>query len=169
MFPTLNVAKIDQVNNIINGTSKPKLRIQTTTKGPSRKQVIILMSKDNVDAFIKNSSLHVSNINRQFRNAKSEILVDYIRVEPLGITVVTNKIAQSSDLMLIDQYVKNSSDVNALQVEEPRLPKSKSYLKIIGIPYYPHTNSQDCLISGDIKSILKQNQIFDNVLLASKP
>jgi len=168
-FPTLNVAKIDQVNNIVNGTSKPKPRIQTTTKGLLRKQVIIPMSKDNVDAFIKNLSLHVSNINRQFRNAKSEILVDYIRAEPLDITMVTNKVAQSLDLILIDQYVKNSSDVNALQVEEPRLPKSKSYLKTIGIPYYPHTNSQERLTSSDIESILKQNQIFDNVLLASKP
>ena len=83
--------------------------------------------------------------------------------------MVTNKVAQSLDLMLIDQYVKNSSDVNALQVEEPRLPKSKSYLKIIDIPYYPHTNSQERLTSGDIKSILKQNQIFDNVSLALKP
>jgi len=66
MFPSLNAAKIDQVNNIINGTSKPKPRIQTITKGPSRKQVIISMSKKNVDTFIKNSSLHVSNINKQF-------------------------------------------------------------------------------------------------------
>ena len=127
------------------------------------------MSKDNIDTFIKNSSLHVSNINRQFQNAKSEILVDYIRAELLGITVVTNKVAQPLDLMLIDQYVKNSSDINALQVEESRLPKSKSYLKIIGIPYYPHTNFQERLTSSDIKLILKQNQIFDNILLASKP
>ena len=70
--------------------------------------------------------------------------------------------------MLIDQYIKNSNEVNALQVEEPRLPKSKSYLKIIGIPYYPHNNSQECLISSDIETILKQNQIFDNISLAFK-
>ena len=87
----------------------------------------------------------------------------------MGITVVTNKVAQSSDLMLIDQYIKNSNDINALQVEEPRLPKSKSYLKIIGIPYYPHSNTQDRLTSSDIETILKQNQIFDNISLASKP
>ena len=105
-FPTLNAAKINQINNIVNGTFKPKPRIQMTTKGLSRKQVIIPMSKDNVDIFIKNSSLHISNINRQFQNAKSEILVDYIRAKSLGITVVTNEVAQSSDLMLIDQYVK---------------------------------------------------------------
>ena len=77
-FPALNAEKIDQVNNIIKGTTKPKPRIQMITKGPSRKQIIIPMSKENVDSFIKNSLLHVSNINRQFCNAKSEILIDYI-------------------------------------------------------------------------------------------
>jgi len=104
-FPTLNAKKIDQVNNIVNGSSKPKPKIQMTTKGPSRKQVIILMSKDNIDAFIKNSSLHILSMNCQFWNAKSETLVGYICAKPLGITVVTNKIAQPSDLMLIDQYI----------------------------------------------------------------
>ena len=168
-FPALSAEKIDQINNIVNGSSKPKPRIQTTTKGPSRKQVIIPMSKENINSFIKNSSLHITSMNRQFWNAKSEILVDYIRAELLSITIVTNKVAQSSDLMLIDQYIKNSNDVNALQVEEPRLPKSKSYLKIIGILYYPHNNSQECLTSNDIETILKQNQIFDNISLASKP
>ena len=162
-FPALSAEKIDQVNNIINGSSKPKPKIQTTTKGPSRKQVIIPMSKENVESFIKNSSFHISSMNKQLWNAKTEILIDYIRAEPLGITVVTNKIAQSSDLMLIDQYIKNSNSINALQVEELRLSKSKSYLKIIGIPYYPHSNTQECLTSSNIKSILKQNQIFDNI------
>ncbi len=71
--------------------------------------------------------------------------------------------------MLIDQYIKNSNDINALQIEEPRLPKSKSYLKIIDIPYYPHSNTQEHLTSSDIESILKQNQIFDNISLAFKP
>ena len=168
-FPALSAEKIDQVNNIVNGSSKPKPRIQMTTKGLSRKQVIILMSKENVDLFIKNSSLHVTSMNRQLWNAKSEILTDYIWAEPLGITMVTNKIAQSSNLMLIDQYIKNSNDVNTLQVEELRLPKSKSYLKIIDIPYYSHSNTQECLTSSNIETILKQNQIFNNISLASKP
>jgi len=168
-FPALNMEKINQVNNIFKGTVKSKPKIQMTTKGPSRKQIIILMSKENVNSFIKNSSLHISNINRQFHNAKSEILVDYIRAEPLGITVVTNKVSQPSDLMLINQYIKNSNNVNTLQIDKPWLPKSKSYLKIIGIPYYPHNNSQECLTSNDIETVLKQNQIFNNILLASKP
>ena len=89
---------------------------------------------------MKNLSLHVANINRQLQNAKSEVLVNYIWSDPLGITVITNRVSQQSDLLIIDQYVKNSNDINTLQVEESQLPKSKSYLKIIGIPFYPHDN-----------------------------
>ena len=64
-----------------------------TTKGPSRKQVIIPISRDNISSFMKNSSLYVANINRNLRNAKSGVLVDYLHSENSGITVITNKIA----------------------------------------------------------------------------
>ena len=93
-------------------------------------------------------------MNKQLWNAKTEILVDYIQAEPLGITVVTNKVAQSSDLMLIDQYIKNSNDVNTLQVEELRLPKCKSYLKIIDIPYYPHSNTHVKIVDNGLNFYL---------------
>ena len=169
VFPALNAKKIDQVNNIVKGNPKLKLRIQMTTKGFLRKQVIISVSKDNIDAFMKNSSLHVANINRQLCNVKLEVLIDYIQANPLGITIITSKVCQQSDLLIIDQYIKNSTDINALQVKELRLLKLKSYLKIIGISFYLHVNSQERLTSSDIKSILKQNQIFDNISLALRP
>jgi len=168
-FLSLNAQKIDQVNNIINGQSKPKPHIKMTTKGPSRKQVIIPMSSENVISFMKSSSLHVANINRLLCNAKSDVLANYIRSDNTGIMVTTSKVAQQSNLSIINQYVKNSNNINSLQVEEPHLPKSKSYLKIIGILLFPHANSQEKLTSNDIKMILKQNHIFNNISLASKP
>jgi len=140
-----------------------------TTKGLSRKHIIIPMSSDNVSSFMKNSSLHVANINRSLRNAKTDVLVDYIRSDNTGISVVVNKVAQQLDMSIIDNYIKNSNDINSLQVEDACLPMSKSYLKIIGIPYYPHSNPQEKLTSNDIENILKQNYIFNNVSLASKP
>ena len=115
----LNVKKINQINNIVKGNPKPKLQIQKTTKGPSRKQIIVPMSKENNSNFMKNSALHVANINRQLRNAKSKVLVNYIQSDPLGITVITSKVFQQSDLLIIDQYIKNSNDINSLQVKEP--------------------------------------------------
>ena len=167
-FPLLNAKKINQVNSIVNGQNKPKPCIKMTTKGLSRKQIIIPMSGDNVSFFMKNSSLHVANINKLLRNAKTDVLVDYIRSDNMGITIVMNKVSQQSDMTIINYYVKNSNDINALQVEDSRLPKLKSYLKIISIPFYPHTNSQEKLNTTDIESILKQNHIFDNISLASK-
>ena len=118
--------------------------------------------------FMKNSSIYIANINRALRNVKSKVLVDFIWSDPLDITAVTNKVSLQSDLQIIEQYIKNSDNINTLQVEVPCFSQSKSYLKIIDIPYFPHGNNQDCLISSDMESIIKQNQIFDNITLISK-
>ena len=92
MFPSIGAKKIDQINNIIKGTLKMKPRIQMTTKGPSKKHIIIFMSNNNNSKFMKNSSVHVANINRALRNVKSEVLADFIHSDLLDITVVTNKV-----------------------------------------------------------------------------
>jgi len=129
------------------------------------------MVKDNIDRFIKNFSIHVANLNRNLRNTKSKVLVDFICSDPLGITVVTNKVLLNSNLLTFEKYVKNLENTDSTQVKTPQLPQSKSYLKIIGILYYPHEsyNSQEHLSLKDVENIIKQNQIFDNITLVSKP
>ena len=87
----------------------------------------------------------------------------------MGITVITNKVILQLDLHIIKNYVKNVDNIDISGIKVPQLPQSKFYLKIIGIPYFPHDNSQEHLSSGDIENIIKQNQIFDNVVLISKP
>jgi len=139
-----------------------------TTKGLLRKHIIIPMSNDNNAKFMKNSSVHVANINRALKNVKSEVLTDFICSDPLDIMVVTNKVSMQSDLQIIEKYIKNLDDIDALQVEVPRLPQSKSFLKIIGIPYFLHGNYQDCLTSNNVETLIKQNQIFDNITFTSK-
>ena len=49
-----------------------------TTKGPSRKQVILPMNNDNKMKIIEDSSNHVTNLNRLLKNIKSEIMVNFI-------------------------------------------------------------------------------------------
>jgi len=49
-----------------------------------------------------------------------------------------------------------------------KLPQSKSYLKIVGIPFISEkTNSH--IASDEIEDIFKNNHIFNNIILASKP
>ena len=80
------------------------------------------MVKDNIDRFMKNSSIHVTNLNRNLRNVKSKALVDFIHSDPLGITVVTNKVLLNSNLLTIEKYVKNLENINSTQVKTPQLP-----------------------------------------------
>ena len=64
-----------------------------TMKDLSRKHIIIPMSNENNMKFMKNISFHITNINRTLRNTKSEVLVDFIQLDPLEIMVVTNKVS----------------------------------------------------------------------------
>ena len=113
----------------------------------------------------------MANLNRNLRNSKFKILVDFICSNLLSITVVTNKVSLNFDLLTIEKYIKNLENIDSTQVETPQLPQLKSYLKIINILYYSHGsyNSQECLWSKYVEYIIKQNQIFDNIILASKP
>ena len=96
MFPFISTNKIEQINNIVKGNVKVKPCIQITTKGPLRKHVTIPMSSNNNMKFMKNLSIHITNMNRSFINTKSEVLVDFIHSDSLGIIVVTNKVSTQS-------------------------------------------------------------------------
>ena len=118
---------------------------------------------------MKNSVIHITNLNRNLRNTKSEVMVNFICSDLYRITVITNKVSILSDLLIIEKYVKTLENINSSQVNTPHLPQSKFYLKIIGIPFFPHRNLQDCLSSSNVETVIKQNQIFDNIILTSKP
>ena len=101
------------------------------------------------------------------KNIKFCIMADYIHINSKDIIITTNNITSPSDLQAIKKYVKSASNVDTDQVQFPQLPQSKSYLKIVGIPYLSKvTNS--CITSEDIKRVHKNTYIFNNVVLASK-
>ena len=95
-------------------------------------------------------------------------MVYFICVENKGIVITANNISSNSDLQEIKNYVKSSLFSDAEQISSPRLPQSKSYLKIIGIPYNSE-NTNSCISSDNVESILKSNHIFNNIILTSKP
>ena len=138
-----------------------------TTKGPSCKQVIVPMKEVSVNNFIKDLSVHVFNINQTLKNIKSNTMVDYIHINSKSIVITTNNIVSPSDLQTIKKYVKSIFSVDTDQVQSSRLPQSKSHLKIISIPYLFETTNT-CITSKEVKRILKNNHIFNNIVLASK-
>ena len=126
------------------------------------------MSIENMKYFMRESSIHVININRALKDIKSNVMADFVHLNDKGIIISTNNVAGPSDLQEIEKYVKNTLCAVADQIAMLMLPQSKSYLKIIGIPFVSEfTNSW--ITSDNVKKILKANHIFNDIVLASKP
>ena len=102
------------------------------------------------------------------KSIKLEVMVDFVGSDYIEITIVTNKVTTSLDLQTIETYVKEIYQIDLEKVEASKLSQSKSYLKIIGIPYLlKNTNTP---ISADVvKTIIKNNHIFNNIVIASRP
>ena len=169
MFLKLQNKKIDQVQKIINGNnSKPKPQINITTKGPSHKQIIVPISKEVANKYIKDASVYIISINSTLKSIKSGIIADFIWADNSGIIISTNNVTLPADLQEIEKVVKNLLQDDKDKIDSPRLLQSKSYLKIIEIPYLnDQTNTH--ISSKDIEKILKKNYIFNKVVLTSKP
>ena len=75
------------------------------------------MVKDNIDKFMKNSLIHVANLNRNLRNTKFKVTVDFICSDLLSITVVTNRVLLNSNLLTIEKYIKNLENTDSTQVK----------------------------------------------------
>jgi len=88
-----------------------------TTKGPSRKQVIVLMNSDNIKKFIEESSSHISDLNRVLKDIKSEVMVDFVQSGLVDITIVANKVVSALDLQSIKNYIKNANHIDSKEVE----------------------------------------------------
>ena len=48
---------------------------------------------------------------------------------------MANKVTSSSDMSMVDNYIKNVYNIDMNKIQATYLPQSKSYLKIPGIPY----------------------------------
>ena len=74
--------------------------------------------------------------------------------------VNSNKITLLSDLLVVEIYIKNLNSMNTEDIQSMQLPLSKSYLKILGIPYL----IKDILINASIiETIIKTTHVFNNI------
>ena len=91
------------------------------TKDPLRKQIIILMSTNNTERIMVQSNSYIANLNRLLKEVKSKILADYIYSNNKGIVITTNKIAASSNLNIVEKYMKELNNINSNDIMSSRL------------------------------------------------
>ena len=166
-FPELSADDVERIIKVMNSNERHKKPIiNITIQGPLRKQIIISMAKLKTELIINSASSNITNINKCLKNTKSDIIADFIHLTNDRVIITTNKPANMSDLLIIKKYMKNINNINSDNIDCFHLPKSKLYLKFIGLP---HNMENGMLTPEVIEGVLKDSHLFENVVLASKP
>ena len=166
-FLSLSADEVDKILKVKNGSEgKKKPKLNMMTRGPFRKEVIIPMTKPNAELITKSVHKIIANINEYLKNSNSDVIADFIHLSNNGVIITTNQPANKSELSRIENFLKKIDNIDPSSIEAPHLPKSKSYMKIVGLPL----NSESGTITPDfIESILKETHLFKDATLASKP
>jgi len=90
-------------------------------KGPSKRQVLVLMSQADSTKIMVLLSKHVVNINKTLNDIKSDTIADFIWANSKGLTIMTNKITSPSNLNTIEKYIKNVDIIDSEDILASRL------------------------------------------------
>ena len=126
------------------------------------------MNSDNTNKFMSSLSEHVANFNQSLKNTKSNLIVDFIRIDHQDLIITSNRVTSLSEITIVNNYVRNCNNINSKDIQDTCLSQSKSYLKILNISYIIE-GFNVFINSNIIESVIKTTHIFDNVNIASKP
>ena len=134
------------------------------TKGLSCYQIIIPICIESITKIMAKLSKHMTNINHLLKNIKLNIVADFIWADSNGIIVTTNSITIQSDLNLIKKYIKDIDIIQANTILIFCLFQSRSYLKILNIPYIDKTTST--LINSGIVETSFDQHMFSTIYVS---
>ena len=83
-----------------------------------------------------------------------------------GVSMSTNFVASAAELEVIKQWLKKGAGLKASTVVEPRLLQSKSFLKILGVPYWGN-NASIPITQAQVEAVIANTPVFEGVVPAS--
>ena len=139
-----------------------------TTQGPTRCQVLILLAPAAAEMVVANTALAVESCNKGLVSACSKLRVESVRKTWDGVSMSTNSVASVAELEVIKQWLKKTAGLGEITEVEPRLPQSKSFLKVLGVPYWDSKTSLP-ITPAQVAEALSSSPLFEGVTLASMP
>ena len=112
-----------------------------------------------------NAAIAVEFYNRGLVEAHSKLRVESVYKAWDGISMSTNFVASAAELEVIKQWLKKVAGLAASTMVEPHLPQSKSFLKILNIPYWGN-NSLLPITQAQVESVIANTLIFEGVVLS---
>ena len=166
-FPKLLTKKVVKVNDIINKSDLVESKRKMTTKELLRKQVIIPMNITTTEIIVNQANGIITNINTGLKNSNSKTIANFIKLVDNRVIININQ-ATLSHMNVIIKIIKNTTNINSKFIKNFHLPKSKLYLKIVGLSYYVKTTNT--LVTPFLaKEVLKNTHIFNDIIIVSKP
>ena len=140
--------------------------LKMTTHRPTRHQVLIPLDTPIAEVIVANAATAVESSNRGLVEAHSKLRVESVCKPWDGIFMSTNFVVLAAELEIIKQWLKKVAGLAASTMVEPHLPQSKSFLKILSIPYWGN-NSLLSITQAQVESVIANTPIFEEVVLAS--
>jgi len=101
-----------------------------------------------------------------YHNTNSKNFANFVCLKNNKVVITTNQTAFAQNMSIINNCIREIENIDSKYIDIPWLPMSKSYLKILDLPYI--MNSTNLPITPDIViSVLKEIHIFNNVALTS--
>ena len=82
------------------------------------------------------------------------------------MSMSTNSVASVAKLEVIKQWLKRTAGLGEVTEVEPRLPQSKSFLKVLSIPYWNSKTSLS-VTPAQVAEALSNSSLFEGITLAS--
>ncbi|KXN85028.1 hypothetical protein AN958_11711 [Leucoagaricus sp. SymC.cos] len=88
-----------------------------------------------------------------------------------GLAFSTNLVPTPGECDIIHEWLSKAIQCDKDKVPIPRVPMSKSYLKIVGVNFYMptdwHDDGSNQLTADDVLYVMNHNPLFENITLAS--
>jgi len=145
--------------------------LKMTTQGPTRHQVLIPLAPAAAEVVVANAASAVESCNKGLVSTRSKLRVESVCKAWDSVSMSTSSIASVAELEVIKQWLKKTASLAGLgEVTEiePHLPQSKSFLKVLGIPYWDSKTSLP-ITPAQVAKALSSSLLFGSITLASTP
>jgi len=117
---------------------------------------------------VANAASAVKSYNKGLVNARSKLRVESVHKAWNGVSMSTNSVASAAELEVIKQWLKKTAGLGESTEVEPRLSQSKSFLKVLGMPYWDSKSSLP-ITPAQVAEALSCSPLFESVTLVSMP
>ena len=167
---SMHQASLGSANASQGSSSRPSASrtLKIMTQGPTRHQVLVPLDSAATELIVANAASAVLSCNKGLVEACSKLRVESVHKAWDGVSMSTNSVVSAAELEVIKQWLKKTAGLGESTEVEPRLPQSKSFLKILSVPYWDSKSSLP-ITPAQVEAALSNSPLFEGISLASTP